>query len=156
MQIKIGFGFDSHGVEKGNKIKLGGVEIESDYQLKGFSDADVVIHALSDAILGAIAYKDIGELFPDTDVSNRGRDSVDFLNKAKELMILKSYNISNIDITIVLEKPHLSLYKDSIKENIAGILDIDCDSVSIKAKHPEEAFSTKVVVCFTNVLLIKD
>ncbi|MDP8253503.1 MAG: 2-C-methyl-D-erythritol 2,4-cyclodiphosphate synthase [Candidatus Kaelpia aquatica] len=155
MQIKIGFGFDSHGLEKGDKIKLGGVEIESDFKLKGFSDGDLIMHALSDAILGALSHKDIGELFPDTDSSNKGRDSADFLKQVKELMLSKNYNLSNIDITVVIERPHLSPYKDRIRENIAEILELDNDLVSVKAKHTEEAFSTNTAVCFVVVLLMK-
>jgi 2-C-methyl-D-erythritol 2,4-cyclodiphosphate synthase len=156
MQIKIGFGFDSHGIEKGGKIRLGGVDLDSDCKIKGFSDGDLVLHAISDAILGALAHKDIGELFPDTDISNKDRDSADFLNKAKALMLSKGYNISNADITIILEKPNLSPYKDMIRDNIARILEIDSGSISVKAKHPEEAFSAAAAVCFANILLIKD
>ncbi len=156
MQIKVGFGFDSHGFEKGEKIKLGGVEIKSEFKLKGFSDGDLIMHALSDAILGAISHKDIGELFPDTDISNKDRDSADFLSQVKELMFSNNYNLNNVDITIILESPHLSLYKDKIRENIAKILELDNSLVSVKAKHPEEAFSTNAAVCFAVVLLTKD
>ena len=153
--MRIGFGFDSHKIKKGGKLILGGVNIKCDFGLSGFSDADVVIHALSDAILGAMSKKDIGEYFPDTDEVNRDRDSSDFIKYVKQIMDAESYQINNIDITIILEKPKLIPYKQEIKNNLAWILETEEKNVSVKAKSTEGAFPVDTAVCFSLVTLVK-
>ncbi len=153
--MKIGFGFDSHKIEKGKKLVLGGIDIKSDFGLAGFSDADVIIHALCDAILGAIGEQDIGEHFPDTDEINRERSSSEFLRQVKQILNSKGYSVNNIDITVVLEEPKLTPYKEGIRNNLAKILEIQEDKVAVKAKHPEGAFSKKTAVCFALAALLK-
>jgi len=153
--MKIGFGFDSHRIEKGRKLILGGIDIKSDFGLAGFSDADVIIHALCDAILGAIGERDIGEHFPDTDEVNRERSSSEFLEYIRQMLDSQGYRINNIDITVILEKPNLVSYKEKIKDNLATILAVQKDKVAIKAKHPEGAFSENSAVCFALTTLLK-
>ena len=153
--MRVGFGFDSHRIKKGGRLILGGINIKCDVGLAGFSDADVVIHALSDAILGAMSKRDIGEHFPDTDEVNKGRDSSDFIRYVKQIMDTDSYKVNNIDITIILERPHLSPYKQEIRDNLARILETEEKNISVKAKRTEGAFPEDTAVCFASVTLIK-
>ncbi len=156
MLIRTGFGFDSHLFVKGRPLYLGGIKIKSKIGLKGTSDADVVIHSLCDAILGALSEKDIGEHFPDTDNINNKRRSTDFLVFTKDILLVRGYKVNNIDITVILEKPNLSPYKSLIKNNIAEILGIPKEIVSVKAKHPEGAFSKKAAVCYALATLFSE
>jgi 2-C-methyl-D-erythritol 2,4-cyclodiphosphate synthase len=148
MEVRTGFGFDSHKLAKGRKLILGGVEIESDYGLLGFSDADLLIHSLCDALLAAMGERDLGEHFSDQAEENRGRSSLEFLEFVKNLMQSQGYSISYLDLTVILEKPILAPYKEKIKSNLAELLSISPQKVSLKAKRPEGAFSEDVAVCF--------
>lgn len=135
--MRIGIGFDSHKFIKGNGFYLGGVKIKFHRKLEGISDADVLIHALSDALLGAMGEKDIGEHFPEQDPLNIGRKSTEFLEIIKQKLKNRGYDIENIDIVIILKEPMLKEYKQAIKKNLAAILKIPEDKIALKAKRPE-------------------
>ncbi len=133
----IGIGYDSHRFQKGRKLIIGGVEIESEFGTIAHSDGDVLIHSLVDAILGAMAAGDIGELFPDTDIKYKNYNSVFFLEKVIGMVKDKGLKIVNIDTVIILEKIKISKYKQQIKEKIASVCEIESNKVSIKAKTNE-------------------
>ena len=135
--MKIGFGYDSHRLVTGRKLVLGGQEIPGEVGLLGHSDADVLVHAVCDAILGAAGMGDIGRQFPDTDPAYRGISSLLLLARVKELADGKRYQIGNVDSTIVLEKPKLAPYLDGMAANIAAVLGIPAQRVSVKAKTNE-------------------
>jgi 2-C-methyl-D-erythritol 2,4-cyclodiphosphate synthase len=136
--MKIGIGFDIHRTDKQRKLVLGGIEIESEYGLAGHSDADVLIHAIIDAILGALGKGDIGEHFPDTDEQYKNISSVVLLENVKDMIDNEGMKIGNIDCNIILEKPKLSAYKQQIRDNLAEILNISTEFVNIKAKTNEK------------------
>ena len=133
----VGMGFDVHAFETGTHVTICGIKIPHTHQLKGYSDADVGLHALTDAILGAIGAGDIGEHFPPSDAKWRDADSSIFVHHALELMSGKSASISNVDITIICEEPKLTPYKPQIKEFLAKLLEIEADFVNIKATTTE-------------------
>ena len=118
-------------------MRLGGVEIPHEAHLVGHSDADVLLHALTDALLGAAALGDIGELFPDTDPANQDRDSGEMLQAAAREMRAAGYTIANVDCIVFAQRPKLSLHKRAIRESIARLLAIDVEQVSVKAKTGE-------------------
>ena len=136
--MRIGHGYDSHIFEKNRKLILAGIEIKSEFGLKGHSDADAVIHALIDSIFGALSLGDIGSHFPDTDDKYKNISSVELLKKTVQIMEEEKYNISNADITIILEKPKLRDYIDSMRESLAKVLKTDIKNISIKAKTNEK------------------
>lgn len=136
--FRIGNGYDVHKLVEGRKLILGGVEIEHTLGLLGHSDADVLIHAVMDAIIGAAALGDIGKLFPDTDEKYRGADSVLLLEKTVEFIESKGYKISNIDSILVAQKPKISPFIQKMRENIAKACNIDVDFVSVKATTEEK------------------
>jgi 2-C-methyl-D-erythritol 2,4-cyclodiphosphate synthase len=135
--IRVGFGYDVHPLIEGRKLILGGVNIPSDTGLLGHSDADVLLHAICDALLGAAALGDIGKHFPDTDETYRGISSSKLLKHVGILLQGNGYKISNIDSTIILEKPKISKYVDSMRKLIAKALLISHHQVSIKATTHE-------------------
>ncbi len=135
--IRIGFGNDIHRLEQGRPLILGGVRIESDLGAVGHSDADALAHAVTDAILGALALGDIGTHFSDKDARWKNADSFVFLKHTVELMKEKGFALVNIDSTINLEKPKLRFYIDEMRKNLAEVLEIEIDSVSVKAKTGE-------------------
>jgi 2-C-methyl-D-erythritol 2,4-cyclodiphosphate synthase len=153
MDIRTGFGFDSHKLVAGREMILGGVKIPAEHGPSGLSDADVVIHALCDALLGAMGEKDIGEHFPDYSPENKDRNSREFLIQVMDKVKSRGYKISNIDITIILESPPLKGYKEKIKSNLAHILEIDESRISVKAKRPESAFPPDAIISFTSLIL---
>jgi 2-C-methyl-D-erythritol 4-phosphate cytidylyltransferase / 2-C-methyl-D-erythritol 2,4-cyclodiphosphate synthase len=132
-----GFGYDSHRFVPGGKLILGGVEIPFDKGLQGHSDADVLLHAVCDALLGATAGGDIGRHFPDTDPAFEGISSALLLERVAKMISAKGFSINNIDATIVMEKPKLAPFADRISANIAGILNLAITDVNIKAKTNE-------------------
>lgn len=136
--MRIGHGYDSHIFEKNRKLILAGIEIKSELGLKGHSDADAVIHALIDSIFGALSLGDIGSHFPDTDDKYKNISSVELLKKTVQIMEEEKCNISNTDITIILEKPKLRDYIDSMRESLAKVLKTDIKNISIKAKTNEK------------------
>jgi 2-C-methyl-D-erythritol 2,4-cyclodiphosphate synthase len=134
---RIGQGWDIHTVATGRPLILGGVEIPSEFGLEGHSDADVLAHAITDAILGAVAQGDIGMHFPDTDPRWKGAGSLQFLRHACELAAGLGYAIVNVDSTVVLERPKLKNYREGIRRSLAGAMGIDSGQVSVKFKTSE-------------------
>lgn len=137
-KMRMGFGYDSHIFEKDRKLILAGIEIPYKLGLKGHSDADAVIHALIDSILGALCLGDIGSHFPDNDSKYKDISSIELLKETIKIMKEKQYMISNIDITIIIEKPKLRDYIDSMRENLSKVLKTNIENVSIKAKTNEK------------------
>ena len=137
MMIRVGMGYDVHKLMKGRDLVLGGVTIPWELGLLGHSDADVVVHAIMDAILGAAALRDIGRHFPDTDPQYKGISSILLLKKVGELLKEKGYRIVNLDATIIAQKPKLLPYIDTMIRNVAEALEIREDQVNIKATTEE-------------------
>lgn len=134
--MRIGNGWDIHALVPGRPLILGGVHIPHDKGEAGHSDGDVLIHAVIDAILGALAKGDIGSHFPDTDPSYKGADSQELLNQVIT-NILPPYSITNLDTTIILQRPKLREHIDAIRENLAKVMRISIDQISVKAKTAE-------------------
>lgn len=135
--MRIGSGYDVHKLVKGRKLILGGVEIPYEKGLLGHSDADVLLHALMDALLGAAALGDIGKHFPDTDPEYKDSDSLKLLSKVLYLISQKGYCIINIDATVIAQKPKLAPYISKMCENIACTLEIELNQVNVKATTEE-------------------
>lgn len=136
--IRIGHGFDLHQLVEGRKLILGGIEIPHQRGLLGHSDADCLIHALSDAILGALALPDIGHYFPDDDPANRDLDSSLILQKAISLTKEKGFSVGNVDLTIIAQRPKLIDFVPAIRSNLSSLLQIEPDCVGIKATTHEK------------------
>ena len=134
--IRIGHGYDVHRFAENRKLILGGVEIEYEMGLLGHSDADVLCHAVSDALLGALALGDIGKHFPDTDPRYKGADSIELLKHCVSL--LGEYKVSNIDATVIAQKPKLSPHIETMRKNLADAMGVDISRVSIKATTEEK------------------
>lgn len=135
--MRVGMGYDVHKLTEGRELILGGVKIPWEMGLLGHSDADVVVHAIMDAILGAAALRDIGRHFPDTDPQYKGISSIVLLKKVGELLREKGYQIVNLDATIIAQKPKLLPYIDTMVENVAAALNLSVDQVNIKATTEE-------------------
>lgn len=156
---RTGLGFDSHRFETGRPLVLGGVLVEHTAGLAAHSDGDVILHALTDAILGAIAAGDIGEHFPDNDPQWLHADSRIFVTHAVKLAAQQGCRVGNVDITLLAEAPKLSDYKPRIAARIAELLGVDAQAVSIKAKTAEGmglVGKGEGMACFANVLLLED
>lgn len=136
--IRIGHGYDVHRFQKGRKCIIGGVDIPSELGLLGHSDADVLLHAVADALLGAAALGDIGRHFPDTSPEFEGADSLVLLEKTVELINEKGYSVSNIDSTVIAQAPKMAPYIQQMRQNIAKACNIDVDCVSVKATTEEK------------------
>jgi 2-C-methyl-D-erythritol 2,4-cyclodiphosphate synthase len=134
---RIGIGEDTHRLAAGGPLRMGGVDVPHDHELAGHSDADVLLHAVTDALLGAAALPDIGRMFPDTDPANRGRDSAEILAAAADEVAEAGYRVVNIDCVIHAERPKLALYIDMMRERIAHILRLELDQIGLKAKTGE-------------------
>ena len=135
--FRIGIGYDIHRLEENRDLIIGGVRIPYSKGLLGHSDADVLIHAIIDALLGALALGDIGTLFPDNDETYKNADSTKLLKQVYELVRQKGYRINNIDSNIIAQEPKMKDYIPIMKAKLAEVLDIDTDKVSIKAKTKE-------------------
>ncbi|MGE0610414.1 MAG: 2-C-methyl-D-erythritol 2,4-cyclodiphosphate synthase [Pirellulales bacterium] len=152
--MRIGIGHDTHRLAAGLPLRLGGVLIPHDRGLVGHSDADVLLHAVTDALLGAAALGDIGELFPDTADENRGRDSAEMLRLAHDRVQAAGYSIGNLDCIVFAQRPKLSPHKQSIRQKMAEILHLDISTIGLKAKTGEsvdavgreEAISAQAIV----------
>lgn len=118
-------------------MRLGGVSLPLDYHLHGHSDGDAVAHALTDAVLGAAAAGDIGEMFPDSDASNRGRDSLDMLRRAVQRVAALGWTVANVDATIVAERPRIGAHRDAMRAALSTALGVDAERVSVKGKSNE-------------------
>jgi 2-C-methyl-D-erythritol 2,4-cyclodiphosphate synthase len=134
---RIGHGYDVHKLEDGKKFVIGGIEIDHYKGAVGHSDADVVIHVICDALLGALSLGDIGKHFPDTDNKYKGIDSKILLKKVMNLVSEKKYQISNVDVTILLQKPKLRNYIDSMRDSLSKIMEISISQISVKATTTE-------------------
>ena len=137
MNFRIGHGYDVHALTKDRELILGGVNIPHHLGLLGHSDADVLLHAISDALLGACALGDIGKHFPDTDEQYRGADSLVLLACVRELISQNGYSISNVDATVLAQAPKLAPFIPQMRLNIARALEIELDAVSVKATTEE-------------------
>ncbi len=137
-EYRTGTGWDVHRLAPNRKLILGGVEIPSDQGLEGHSDADVLAHAVTDALLGAAALGDIGLHFPDTDPRWAGADSLQFLRHALSLAAVRGYSVVNVDATVILERPKLKDYRQAIREKLAATLGLEIDRVSVKFKTAEK------------------
>ncbi len=138
MQIRIGEGWDIHALVEGRKLILGGIEIAFAKGLLGHSDADALLHAITDALLGAAALGDIGTLFPDTDARFKGADSAVLLTEAARKVRALGYDISNVDCTVIAQAPKLAPFKPAMCARIASILNISVEQVNVKAKTAEK------------------
>lgn len=135
--MRIGLGYDVHKLTKDRKLIIGGVEIPYDKGLLGHSDADVLIHAIMDSILGALALGDIGKHFPDTDEKYKGANSMKLLEYVHNLITSKGYKIGNIDSTIIAQSPKMAPHIESMRKNISKVLNTDIDNINIKATTEE-------------------
>ena len=157
--MRIGHGYDVHKLVDGRKCIIGGVDIPCDLGLLGHSDADVLLHAISDAILGAAVMGDIGHLFPDTDDKWKGADSLKLLEEVVRQVSLKGYKIINIDSTILAQTPKMAPYIEQMRKNIANVLETDIENISIKAtttehlgfEGREEGISSQAVVLLEKI-----
>jgi len=137
-EYRTGLGWDSHRTTAGRPLILAGVQIEADFGLDGHSDADVLAHAITDALLGAAAQGDIGMHFPDSDPQWKGAASLQFLHHAVQILHVAGFRIVNVDSTVVLERPKLKDYRAAIRENLAATLGIEVERVSVKFKTAEK------------------
>ena len=135
--MRIGHGYDVHRLVEGRKLILGGVEIPFEKGLDGHSDADVLVHAVMDALLGAAALGDIGKLFPDNDDAYLGADSVELLKKVRNVLQEHGWKPGNLDATVIAQRPKLAPYIDTMRKRIADALETDAENVSVKATTEE-------------------
>lgn len=138
VNIRVGEGWDIHALVEGRKLILGGVEVPHSKGLLGHSDADALLHAITDALFGAAAMGDIGTHFPDTDAQFKGADSAALLTEAARRVRAQGYEISNVDCTVVAQAPKLAAYKPAMRERIAQVMGIGADQVNVKAKTAEK------------------
>lgn len=158
LNFRTGFGFDVHAFVEERKLILGGVEIPFDKGLEGHSDADVLLHAICDAMLGALALGDIGIHFPNTDERWKDADSTVLLNRVNQIINSKGYELGNLDCVLAMEKPKISPYVEQIRNRISKILNADVEQISIKATTTEKlgfVGRNEGVVSFATVLLVK-
>lgn len=158
MKIRVGFGYDVHRLVEGRELWLGGIKLEHTMGLLGHSDADVLIHALCDAMLGAANMRDIGYHFPDTSSDFKGIDSKILLKRTIELIREKGYEFGNADITVAAEKPKLNPHVEEMKKCLSGVLKTDIDNISIKATTTEKLGFTgrqEGIAAYATVLLEK-
>lgn len=154
---RVGIGHDTHRLSPSGPLKLGGVVVPHDHGLVGHSDADVLLHAVTDALLGAAGLGDIGELFPDTDPANRGRDSAEMLAEAHRRVAEAGYRVANVDCIVFAERPKLSPYKEKIQSRLASLLSIRSECVGVKAKTGEGLgpVGRQEAIMATSVVLIE-
>ena len=156
--MRVGHGFDLHRLEEGRALIVGGVKMEHDRGAAGHSDGDVVYHAVTDAVLGALCMEDIGQLFPDTDAEWKGADSRVFVKAATERMRGAGYEVGNVDVTVVLQRPKMSPVKDEMRANLAKLLGCGLDRVNVKGKTHEKVDSLgegRSIACHVVVLLVR-
>lgn len=153
--MRIGYGWDSHEFKRGIPLKIGGITLEHPKGLGGHSDGDVLLHAITDALLGAIAGPDIGSLFPPSDPQWKGADSVVFLREALRRVDEAGYKVANMDSTLILLAPKIGPHAAAIREKVAGLLKIPADCVGVKAKTPEGMGTDNAAIAHVAVLLEK-
>ena len=157
MKFRVGIGYDSHRFVKGRKLFLGGIEVPYEYGLQGHSDADVVLHAICDAILGALGKGDIGEHFPDTDPAYKDADSAELMVKVCKLARQEKLKVGNIDAVVLAQEPNLKQFKQAMTRRIADILETDVTAVNIKATTNEGMGfigRKEGIACYVTVSLI--
>jgi 2-C-methyl-D-erythritol 2,4-cyclodiphosphate synthase len=157
--MRVGIGHDTHRLEAGRALILGGVKIEHSRGLAGHSDADVVLHAVTDALLGAAGLGDIGDAFPDTDPRYRDMDSSVFVKESLERLRSRDWRVVNLDLTIFAQEPKLGPLKAAIRQNLATILQLELDAVNVKAKTGERVGSigrAEAIGCHAAVLIDKE
>ncbi|HEX4282861.1 MAG TPA: 2-C-methyl-D-erythritol 2,4-cyclodiphosphate synthase [Solirubrobacteraceae bacterium] len=137
MTVSTGLGYDCHRFAEGRRLVLGGVELEHDRGLAGHSDADVLTHAIIDALLGAAALGDIGEHFPDTDERYRDVDSLELLRTTVAMLSARGMSVVHVDATVVIERPHVARVREQIRASLAGVIGISLEHVSVKATRGE-------------------
>jgi 2-C-methyl-D-erythritol 2,4-cyclodiphosphate synthase len=135
--VRIGIGYDVHRLVRGRPLILGGVTIDLEWGLEGHSDADALLHAISDALLGALALGDLGHHFPDTDPRYRGIASIKLLAEVIRMVHDQAYRLHNLDAVVIAQRPRLALHIPAIRQNLAGLLSTDLGSISVKAKTAE-------------------
>jgi 2-C-methyl-D-erythritol 2,4-cyclodiphosphate synthase len=153
VRLRIGYGWDSHEFKTGIPLKIGGVTLPHSHGLGGHSDGDVLLHALTDALLGAVAGPDIGMLFPPSDAKWKGADSAVFLREALTRVQAAGYAIENVDSTLILAAPKIGPHAAAIRENVAKLLGIPADCVGLKAKTPEGMGTDNAAIAHAVVLL---
>jgi 2-C-methyl-D-erythritol 2,4-cyclodiphosphate synthase len=153
--MRIGYGWDSHEFKAGIPLKIGGVTLLHTHGLGGHSDGDVLLHALTDALLGAVAAPDIGTLFSPSDPKWKGADSAVFLREALRRMQAAGYTIENVDATLILMTPKIGPHTAAIRESVAKLLNIPSDCVGLKAKTPEGMGTDNAAIAHAVVLLRK-
>jgi len=153
--LRIGYGWDSHEFKTGIPLKIGGVTLAHHKGLGGHSDGDVLLHALTDALLGAVAAPDIGSLFPPSDPEWKGADSAVFLREALQRMSVAGYAIVNVDSTLILAAPKIGPHSAAIREHVAELLSVPADCVGLKAKTPEGLGTDNAAIANVVVLLEK-
>ena len=159
MKIRTGFGFDVHKLVEGRELWMGGIKLEHSLGLLGHSDADVLIHAICDALLGAAGLRDIGHHFPDTAGEFKNIDSKILLRKTMDLIATKGYRLGNIDATICAERPKMNPHIPAMKECLAKVMGCDVDDISIKATTTEKLGFTgreEGISAYATVLITKD
>ena len=154
--MRIGYGWDSHEFKRGIPLKIGGITLDYPKGLGGHSDGDVLLHAITDALLGAIAGPDIGSLFPPSDPQWKGADSKLFLNEALRRVRQAGYAVANLDSTLILNAPKIGPHAGAIRQHVAQLLDISPDRVGIKAKTPEGMGTDNAAIAHVAVLLEKE
>jgi len=154
---RVGLGYDIHRLEVGTGIVLAGVRIPCSYRLVAHSDGDVVLHALCDALLGAVAAGDLGEHFADTDPAHRGRNSADFIAAVRALPALQGWRIVNCDINVIAQAPRLGEHKPAMRQRVADLLGIPLDCVGLKARTNEscDAIGQKQAIAAQAVVLLE-
>jgi 2-C-methyl-D-erythritol 2,4-cyclodiphosphate synthase len=135
--IRVGIGHDTHRLRPGGPLRLGGIDISHDRELIGHSDGDVLLHAVTDALLGAAALGDIGQMFPDTDPANSGRDSGEMLQAARDAVLAVGWRIINLDCIVFAQRPKLLPYRQIIRQRIADILGVEAERIGMKGKTGE-------------------
>ena len=135
---RVGIGHDTHRLVPGGPLRLGGIDIPHDRQLAGHSDADALLHAVTDALLGAAALGDIGQMFPDDDPANRNRDSAEMAQQALRAVGRAGWRIGNLDCIVFAQRPKIAPYRQEIRQRVAAILGVEPDAVSVKAKTGEQ------------------
>ena len=135
---RVGIGHDTHRLAPGGPLRLGGIDVAHDRHLVGHSDADVLLHAVTDALLGAAALPDIGEMFPDTGPVNRRRDSAEMLLEGFRAVTAAGWQVGNVDCIVLAQRPKLAPHKQAIRRRLAEILDVEPDQVGLKAKTGEK------------------
>lgn len=154
-RMRIGFGWDSHEFKAGIPLKIGGITLAYPKGLGGHSDGDVLLHALTDALLGAVAAPDIGSLFPPSDAKWKGADSAVFLQEALKRVRAAGYSVANVDSTLILAEPKIGPHAAAIREHVAELLSVPVDCVGLKAKTPEGLGTENAAIANVVVLLEK-